>query len=220
MLINQARNLASLPLLRAPAVAAERPAHPAASQPGAEHRLQRPADRPDVPQQWRQRLDVGDRSAAHRRRALALAEHGRRLAGRHARAGRRRRQYRQQPHADVGAGQPEPVGDRRIAGDAGRQPASRAPVAQQLADLIARRSLANGRAQRADRSRARGRSRTGPRAAPPLPDAGRAATSPATPRCSTAATDARQGHAWTARCWRASAQSCSSPSPSRPPRSS
>jgi conjugal transfer/entry exclusion protein len=43
----------------------------------------------------------------------ALAEHGRRFAGRHARAGRRRRQYRHQPHADVGAGRPEPGRDRR-----------------------------------------------------------------------------------------------------------
>ena len=46
MLINQARNLASLPYSSLPADSAVDPAHPAASQPGAAHRLRRAADRP------------------------------------------------------------------------------------------------------------------------------------------------------------------------------
>ena len=46
--------------------------------------------------------------------------------GRHAGAGRRRRQHRHQPHADVVAGHIEPVGATgALAGDAGRQPAPR-----------------------------------------------------------------------------------------------
>jgi P-type conjugative transfer protein TrbJ len=48
--------------------------------------------------------------------------------------------------ADVGAGRPEPGRDRRAAGDAGRQPASRAAVAA-ASDLTAVVS-ANGRAER------------------------------------------------------------------------
>ena len=53
----------------------------------------------------------------------ALAGHGGGLAGRHAGAGRRRRQYRDPAHGDVGSGRRKPGGDRRAAGDPGRQPA-------------------------------------------------------------------------------------------------
>ena len=63
--------------------------------------------------------------SADRQRASALAELRRGLAGCAARAGWRRRQSRHQPHPDVGAGDVEPVGDRRPCGNAGRQPASR-----------------------------------------------------------------------------------------------
>ena len=49
------------------------------------------------------------------------------IAGRLARSGRRRRQSRHQPHADVGAGLVEPVGDRRASGGAGGQPDPRPP---------------------------------------------------------------------------------------------
>ena len=48
MLINQARNLASLPYSSLQQLAAVDPAHAAAARPGAAHRLRRPADRPGL----------------------------------------------------------------------------------------------------------------------------------------------------------------------------
>ncbi len=117
-------------VLVAATASAVRPAHAAASQPGAEYRLRRPADRPDVPARTTANvsLSASDQQLVTRG-ALALAEHRRRPAGRNAGAGGRRRQHRHQPHADVGADRPEPGRDRRAAGDAGRQPAPRAPGA-------------------------------------------------------------------------------------------
>jgi conjugal transfer/entry exclusion protein len=69
MLINQARNLASLPYSVAPAACSSRPAHPAASRPGAEHRLRRAADRPGVPAEYGN-VSMSATDAARRRRAL------------------------------------------------------------------------------------------------------------------------------------------------------
>jgi hypothetical protein len=60
--------------------------------------------------------------------------------------------------------------------------------AQQLADLTAS-VAANGRAQALIRGRARGRGRTGPRAAPPLPDAGHRLPARQRPDVRTAATE-------------------------------
>jgi hypothetical protein len=115
--------------------------------------------------------------------ALALAEHGRRLAGRHARAGRRRRQYRHQPHADVGAGRPSQSATGALqATQAGNQ--LLALQAQQLADLTAL-VAANGRAQALTEAERAAAAEQGREQRRRFLTPGRA-TSPATRRCSTA----------------------------------
>ena len=76
----------------------------------------------------------------------ALAEHRRRPAGRHARAGRRRRQYRHQPRRDVGARRPEPGRDRRACRR--RRPATSFSRCRRSSSPISRAVVAaNGRAQ-------------------------------------------------------------------------
>lgn len=123
MLINQARNLASLPYSSLQRL---QTAHPAASRPGAEHRVRHPADRPGVSDDLRQCLAVRVRPAIDRRCAHPLAEHGRRPSGCHACSGSRSWQSRHQPRRDVCAGGPEPGRHRRASGNAGRQPDPRA----------------------------------------------------------------------------------------------
>jgi conjugal transfer/entry exclusion protein len=168
-LINQARNLATCLLVAAtaPAVGA---AHAATAQPGAEHRLQRPADRPGVPEQIRQCLDVGVGAAARRRCALALAEHVGGLQD------AMRVQAGVVGNIDTNRAQMSAVGASQSATgalqatQAGNQ--LLALQAQQLADLTAV-VTANGRAQALQSAGTSRRRRTGPRTAPPLPDAGR-----------------------------------------------
>jgi hypothetical protein len=177
VLINQARNLASLPYSSLQQL--QQSVQRTHSQPGAEHRLRRPADRPGVQTKYAN-VSMSASDAA----AVADAERWQNTVGGLQDAMRvqaRRRQYRHQPHADVGAGRPEPVATGALATQAGNQ--LLALQAQQLADLTAV-VAANGRAQALPIGRARRRRRTGPRTAPPLPDAG-PATSPATRRCST-----------------------------------
>ena len=66
-------------------------------------------------------------AAASRRRADALAERARELPGHHARAGRRGHEPQQYPHADQCSRIIEPVGHRRTSGRPVRQPARRPP---------------------------------------------------------------------------------------------
>jgi hypothetical protein len=212
MLINQARNLASLPYRRSSSFSRTSSARSSFSarrrtSPSTSSRSTRCSSSNTATSRCRRP------TAARRRRALALAEHRRRLAGRHARAGRRRRQYRHQPHADVGAGRPEPGRDRRAAGDAGRQPASRPPVAAAFRPVAL--LAANGRASaltEAERAAAaeQGREQRRRFLTPGT------ATSPATRRCSTTATE---GAAMDGKMLARLGASYSSPSPSRRPRS-
>ena len=144
MLINQARNLASLPYSSLQQLEQSISADPAASHPGAAYRLRRQPDRSGVLADLSAglfRLDL--LAAADRRRADPLAERARRLSGRHAGAGRRRAESRHHPHADRRAGHVEPVGHRRAAGGASRQSARRA------ADHATRRSHGAHRGHRA-----------------------------------------------------------------------
>jgi hypothetical protein len=171
MLINQARNLASLPYSALQQLAAERPAHPAAPQPGAEHRLRRPEDRPDVPAAIRQRLDVGvrrsklvaDARSRWQNTVGGLQDAMRVQAGVVGNIDTNRTQMSALVSQSQGA-------TGALAGDAGRQSAPRAAIAAALRSdaLISPPTAAPG----ADRGRTRRRRRTGPRAAPPLPDAG------------------------------------------------
>ena len=148
MLINQARNLASLPYSSLQQLAILDPAHATASRASAEHCLQRPADRSRVPDHLRRRQCQPIQPDADRQRSSTLAELGRGPAGFAAGAGWRRRQSRHQPHPDVGLGDIEPVGDRRPCRQ--RRPAtsfwrcrrSNSPISPQLSrPKGARRSL-------------------------------------------------------------------------------
>ena len=171
MLINQARNLASLPFSSLQPVAAIGAAHAAAARAGAEHRLRRPADRSGVQLRLRQCLASASDQQLVDWRARALAEHGRRPSGRHARAGRAvvgnidtnrsqmSRAGRRQPVGATGALQATQAGNQLLA-----------LQAQQLADLTAVVAAKAGprRWSRREQAAAAG---AGPRAAPPLPDA-------------------------------------------------
>lgn len=103
MLMNQARNLASLPFssLQQLQQNVQRTQQLLSQAQNIAFDVQR------IDQAFQQQYGNVSMSAtdqqARRQRSHALAEHRRRLAGRHARSGRRRRQHRQQPHADVGA---------------------------------------------------------------------------------------------------------------------
>ena len=70
--------------------------------------------------------------ALDRRGPRALADHCRWTAGRDAGAGRCRRQSGHQPRTDVGAYWRKPGRDRRVAGDTGRQSAPRPAIAADL----------------------------------------------------------------------------------------
>ena len=191
MLINQARNLASLPYSSLQQLAAVDPAHPAASRPGAAHRLRRPADRPGVPDHLRQRVDAGQSDqqlVANAQQRWQNTVGGLQDAMR-VQAGvvGNLDTNRDEMSALVGQSQ---CATGALAGGAGRQSAPRAP------GPAARRPHRRGRRAMAGPkrfgSRARGRRRAGPRAAPPLPDARRrlsARQRPHVPRMATEAED-------------------------------
>ena len=145
MLINQARNLASLPYSSLQQLQQSIQRTQQLARPGAAHRLRRPADRPGVLDHLRARIGGLIGSGAGRQRAGALAEHGRGASGCAAGAGGvvgNLDTNRTQMSALVDL---EPGRDRRAAGaQAGNQ--LLALQAQQLADLTAA-VAAQGRAQ-------------------------------------------------------------------------
>ena len=114
-------------------------------------------------------------------RANALADLGCGVAGCVAGAGRRRRQSRHQPHANVGACDIEPVRHRSLAGSASRQSARRS------AGPATRRSDRCGRGARTrsepGSSPTHIRAGPGQGAAPAFPDAGLSVTNPQPFRC-------------------------------------
>ena len=149
MLVNQARNLASLPYSSLQQLRAVDPAHPAASKPGAAHCLRYPADRP--------RLLDHLRAASRRVNGIRRWSQTRKRAGRTSVAAlqdalrvqaRRRRQSRHQPvqmsalvtssQSATGALQAAQAGNQLIA-----------LQAQQLADLTA--AVAGARPRREPR---------------------------------------------------------------------
>src|SRR3546814_6892158 len=67
------------------------PAYPAVAESGAEHRLQRSANRPGFQPEICKRFADQLQCPAHQRRTFSLAEHRRRPAGCSSRSGRRRR---------------------------------------------------------------------------------------------------------------------------------
>lgn len=133
MLINQATHLASLPFSALQQLAAERPAHSAAS---SARRRASPSTSSKSTRCSSRSTGSASMSATDQQLITDARSRWQNTVGGLQDAmrvqSRRREQYRHQPHADVGAGQPEPVGDRCVAGDASRQPAS-ALLAQQLA---------------------------------------------------------------------------------------
>ena len=87
MLINQARNLASLPYSSLQQLAAVDQPDPAAAGPGASASPTTSADRSGLLDHLRARIDEPVQPIVDRRRASPLAERGGRLSGRHARPG-------------------------------------------------------------------------------------------------------------------------------------
>ena len=110
-------------LFLAAGAAAECRPDPAASDPGAEHRLRCRPNRPGLPAGLRQFPHGRARGAASGRCPLPLGKHRRRPAGRAARPSRRRRQSRRPAHRALRPCRRKPIRRRCPAGDPGGQPA-------------------------------------------------------------------------------------------------
>ena len=191
MLINQARNLASLPYssLQQLQQSIQRTQQLLTQAQRIAYNVTH--DRPGVhARPTRRPIRPRPRPAADRRRADPLADLARRVPGRAEGPGRRRSAISTPTAPRSRAGHVEPVGDRRAAGGAGRQSARRA--ADPAARGSHRRHGGDRAAPRAWKARARSRARTRRRASSAASSTTAPAISPPPRRCSTdARTSAR-----------------------------